>query len=280
MPAAISSTDLKTVRGISLRRDPAREPCFTIVDQHTELKEYVDNSPVALRERLHRHMNTELQTLEIAARSLAEFVDAPWDLRREIARQCWDEARHVRLLYRRLKTKGGRKGEFPIMNFDWGVSTLATTIAARLALQNRALEGGEMDLLRQLITLWRDVGDAETAALMEAILADEIQHVRFANRWLRRLAKENARTLFDVMMAMRLLKSITEAVAPHPGETNALGVDLAAVNHASTPPSVEDRRLAEFSDEEIVAMLRSQGLGAVVPKEDFPPRRDSHAALA
>lgn len=266
--AADSTTELKTVRGVTLRQDPAREPCFTVVHEHVEMLEYSDDSPPALRERLHRHMNTEMQTLEIASRSLTDFPDAPWELRREIARQCWDEARHVRLLYGRLKDKGGRKGEFPIMNFDWSVSTMAQTIAARLALQNRALEGGEMDLLRQLITKWRDVGDEETAMLMETILADEIQHVRFANRWLRRLAQENPRTLLEVIMATRFLKSVSEALAPQPGETNALGVDLAAFNHAGTPPSVEDRRLAEFSEEEIVAMLRSEGLGAVVPKQD------------
>jgi hypothetical protein len=103
---------------------------------------------------------------------------------------------------------------------------------------------------------------------METILADEIQHVRFANRWLRRLAQENPRTLLEVIMATRFLKSVSEALAPQPGETNALGVDLVAFNDAETPPSVEDRRLAEFSEEEIVAMLRSEGLGSVVPKQD------------
>lgn len=257
--------ETKSVRGVTLRRDPAREQCFTVVDLHKDLLEQADNSPAAIRERLHRHMNTEMQTLEIASQSIADFPDAPWDLRMEIARQAWDESRHVGMLYRRLLAVGGRKGEFPIMNFDWSISTMATTIAARLALQNRTLEGGEMDLLRHLITLWRDIGDVETSELMEAILADEIQHVRFANQWLRRLGEQDPRILLDVIKAMRFLKSVTESMAPAPGETNALGVDLVAYNHTGAQPSIDDRRLAEFSESEIVALLKDEGLGRFAP---------------
>jgi uncharacterized ferritin-like protein (DUF455 family) len=264
------SADCKTIRGVTLRSDPAREACFTVVQLHTELSEYDDHSAAAIRERLHRHMNTELQTLEIACQSLVDFPEAPWELRRELARQCWDEARHVALLYRRLSEKGGRKGEFPIMNFDWSVSTMIKTLAGRLALQNRTLEGGEMDLLRQLMTAWRDLGDDRSGELMEVILADEIQHVRYANQWLRHFGRENPRTLLDVVMAMRFLRDVTRAMAPQPGEVNTLGVDLVEYNHMTTPPSIEDRRLAEFSEEEIVEMLKQDGFGAIVPKAQVP----------
>ena len=92
----------KTVRGVTLRRDPAREACFTVVQLHKELHDYDDMSETSRRQRLHRHMHNEMQNLEIAAQTLAEFPDAPWELRLQLARQCWDEARHTRLLYRRL----------------------------------------------------------------------------------------------------------------------------------------------------------------------------------
>jgi len=262
----VPASETKNVRGATLRRDPARDSCFKVVDLHTELLEYDDNSPAALRERLHRHMHTELQTLEIAAGSLAEFSDAPWDLRLQLARQCWDEGRHVQLLYRRLRAMGGRKGEFPVLNFDWGVSMMMTTPWSRLAVQNRTLEGGEMDLLRELMTLWRDLGDTETSEIMEVILADEIQHVRYANQWLRAFGKENPRSLIDVIFAMNYLKQVTELIAPKQGEKNALNVDLEAYNRQTTVPSVEDRRLAAFSEEEIASMLKQAGYGSIAPK--------------
>src|SRR5262249_25070143 len=147
-----------------------------------------DMSEVSRRQRLHRHMHNEMQSLEIAAQSLADFPDAPWDLRMQLARQCWDETRHTMLLHRRLLELGGRKGEFPVMNYEWSVTLMSDSLAARLALQNRTFEGGEMDLLRQLVERWKEVGDERTAEMLGGILADEIQHVRFANQWLKRMA--------------------------------------------------------------------------------------------
>src|SRR5262245_20739918 len=108
--------DVKTTRGVVLRRDPAREVCFRVVHLHKDLHDYDDMSPVARRQRVHRHMHNEMQNLEIAAQSLVNFPDQPWELRLQIARQCWDEARHAGLMYRRLRALNGFKGEFPVMN--------------------------------------------------------------------------------------------------------------------------------------------------------------------
>src|SRR5437762_11635281 len=70
----------------------------------------------ARRERLHRHMNNEMGALEIAAQCLADFPESPWDLRMQLARQAFDESRHVHGLHQRLRQLGGYKGEFPIGN--------------------------------------------------------------------------------------------------------------------------------------------------------------------
>jgi uncharacterized ferritin-like protein (DUF455 family) len=259
----LTNNDIKVVRGATMRRDPARESCFTVVQLHKDLHDYEDMSDVSRRQRLHRHMHNEMQTLEIAAQGLADFPDAPWELRMEIARQCWDEVRHTQLLYRRLQELGGHKGEFPIMNYEWGVTLLLDSIAARLAVQNRTFEGGEMDLLRQQEQMWMEAGDPETASLMDALLADEIQHVRFANRWLKKLSREDPRTLLQVAAGVQRLRQVTASLAPKPGERNAVGVDLTAFSHSDVMSNVDDRRLAEFSEEEIVELLRQEGFGSV-----------------
>ena len=171
----------KTVRGVTLRADPAREPCFRVVSDATELADHSDMSDVARRQRLHKHMHNEMQSLEMSAQSLADFPDTPWDVRLGMARQCWDESRHTRLIYNRLREIGGRKGEFPVMNYEWSVTCMLDSISARLALQNRTFEGGEIDLLRHLSKMWREAGDDTTAELLDGILSDEILHVRYAN---------------------------------------------------------------------------------------------------
>ncbi|MGH6628660.1 MAG: DUF455 family protein [Burkholderiales bacterium] len=261
---AIAARDVKVVRGVILRRDPARETCFTVVQLHKDLHDYEDMSEVSRRQRLHRHMHNEMQTMEIAAQGLADFADAPWDLRLQLARQCWDESRHARILYRRLRELGGRKGEFPVMNYEWGVTQLLDSMPARLAVQNRTFEGGEMDLLRQQERMWRQAGDLETAALMDTLLADEVEHVRFANRWLKRMAQENPRTLLQVATGVQRLRQVTAGLAPHPGEINAVGVNLTAFTHNDVMANVEDRRLAEFTEQEIAELLRQEGFGSLV----------------
>ena len=271
---ALNSEDIKVVRGVTLRRDPAREPCFTVVQLHKELHDYEDMSEISRRQRLHRHMHNEMQTMEIAAQGLADFPDAPWELRLQMARQCWDESKHTQVLYRRLRELGGRKGEFPVMNYEWGVTQLLDSLPARLAVQNRTFEAGEMDLLRQQERMWKDAGDGKTAALMDALLADEVQHVRFANRWLKQLAKENPRTLLQVASGVQRLRQVTAGLAPEPDEINAVGVNLTAFTHNDVMANVDDRRLAEFTQEEIAELLRQEGFGSLVATPRVEPAPD------
>ena len=258
--------DTKVIRGVALRRDPAREDCFTVAQLHTEMHDYTDMSPVSMRQRLHRHMHNEMQNTEITAQSLADFPEVPWELRMELARQCWDEVRHTQLCYRRLKELGGYKGEFPVMNYEWGVVCMVDSLPARLALQNRTFEAGEMDLFRELIGKWREVGDETTAQMLDGMLADEVQHVRFGNRWLKRMAREDPSILMKVARAIRFLEDVNQALAPQPGEINALGVDLTAFVHLDVFANVEDRRRAEFSEEELAEILRQEGFGSIIPQ--------------
>ncbi len=255
-------------RGVTLRKDPAREECFHCVDLDVEMHEYPDLSEVSRRERIHRHMNNEIGGLDIAAQCLADFPDAPWELRMQLARQCYDETRHIRLLYRRLRELGGEKGEFPVSNFEWRVTCMQDTLPARLALQNRTFEAGQMDILGKIIEAWRAVGDERTAAMLDGILADEIQHVRFANQWIKRYADEDPRTLMKIAIAVRYLQTVSAALAPQAGDVNAVGTVLQGPEHRVSPVvNVDDRRAAGFTEQEIDAVLRRTGLRGLVPRE-------------
>jgi hypothetical protein len=271
----LTPADTVVVRGMTLRRDPAREGCFSVVRLNTELHDYQGMSDIARRQRLHQHMHNEMQTLEIAAQSLADFPDAPWELRMQLARQCWDESRHCQAAYRRLSEVGGSKGEFPVINNEWRIVCVLDSLPARLALQNRTFEGGEMDILRKLEKNWRAFGDHETAEMLDALLADEVQHVRFGNQWLKRMGKEHPAVLLKVAAAVRFLRDVTKAMSPSPGEKNAVGVDLTTFVHAEIFANVADRRLAEFTSEEIDEILRQEkrvGPDASSPEAVESPR--------
>jgi len=77
----------KEVRGITLRADPDREAVFKVAQTDTDMHSYPALTPEGQRERLHRHMNNEMGALDIAAQCLADFPDAPWELRMRLERQ-------------------------------------------------------------------------------------------------------------------------------------------------------------------------------------------------
>jgi uncharacterized ferritin-like protein (DUF455 family) len=255
---------LKTIQGVELAADPAREPCFKVVHTDREMEEWPDISLRSRRERLHRHMNNELGALEIAAQCLVDFPDCPWDLQLALARQASDESRHAAMLKRRLEELGGHKGQFPIANYEWSVTKLIDTLAGRLAVQNRTFEAGLIDLLGSLRVVWRDAGDQATADLLDAILADEILHVRFANRWLKKMTAEKPRVLLSVAMAVRFLRRIDAALAAQPGDVNAANVALSERRLQAPAVNIEGRLEAEFSEQEVLEVLKQAGFRSIL----------------
>ncbi len=192
--------------------------------------------------RMHSEQNQEIQTLEIAALCLTEYPDADWELRMELARQCWDEARHACLYLRRLVELGGHKGQYAIANLDWSVVTMLDSLAARLAIQHRTFEAGSMDLEGQAIGMLREAGDNITADIMDAVTADEIQHVRFANEWLKRMTDADPRSVLQIASAITWLRHVV--VATGGDRLKQVSTDLAS------------RRLAGFSEADIAEVER------------------------
>jgi hypothetical protein len=263
----------KIVRGVTLREAPAREPCFTCVDLDYQMAEWPDMSDISRRERLHRHMNNETGALEIAALCVADHPEAPWELRMLLARQAADEARHATLLYRRLRELGGHKGEFPIANYEWGVTGMLDNLPGRLAVQNRTFEAGLIDLLGALRNTWREAGDEVTADVLDGVLADEITHVRFANQWIRRMTEQDPSVLLKVALAVRFLGRANENVAIREGEVNSVGVPL----KPKAPPAVnvDDRLAADFTEDEVKEVLRQAGFRSILPTHLAPKEGDA-----
>jgi uncharacterized ferritin-like protein (DUF455 family) len=254
------------VDGIRMRMEPARDECFRVVRHDTEMEEFPEMTEASRREVLHRHMTNEITSIDIAAQCLVDFPDAPWELRMELARQTWDETRHVMVLYRRLKELGGYKGEFPISAVEWCVTSALDTLVGRLTTQNRTLEAGAMDIVGSLHRSVRAAGDDETADVLEGILADEVQHVRFANRWIKKLCSENPRLLMKVAMAVRFLAEANTKFTARTGEANAVGKVFEAPAERVPAVNVEDRKLAGFTDDEVQEILRQAGFRTLIPE--------------
>src|SRR5215831_1359478 len=72
-------------------------PGFLFLTTAAGTAQSTDRTPLQLRAQLHGIFVGELQALEAASRTLWDFPDAPWDFKMNMARQCWDEARHVQI---------------------------------------------------------------------------------------------------------------------------------------------------------------------------------------
>ena len=92
-------------------------------------------------------MNEEMDATECSARTITDFPDAPWELRMFLARQCADEARHALTFKKLFEKRGGKLGEYPIMNFQYRIICKISDLAGRLAVQNRTFEAEGIDAI-------------------------------------------------------------------------------------------------------------------------------------
>lgn len=182
---------------------PNRDPRFTVVDHWAECCNLPEGDPLKQVEFFHRQMHEELVSVENASRNLTDFPDADWEIRMWIARQCYDEARHVQMFRRIFESRGGTIGQYPVMTFQYRICTKISTLLGRLSVQNRTFEAGGIDAIRIAIEeAWRK-GDRELAELFEAQGADEIVHVRFANDWIKQEAHKDPRNILRMAAALR-----------------------------------------------------------------------------
>jgi uncharacterized ferritin-like protein (DUF455 family) len=153
-------------------------------------------APDAARSLMHGIFVGEIQALEGAGRTCWDFDigtegDAvPFDLKLDMARQCWDEARHVEISVKLSEHMGTEIGEFAEQTLLFEAACNSDAIL-RLAGVNRALEGLAIDVFNTM----RDFGDASADPVLyfceDWMLADEVTHVKMGSDWLRRITADD-----------------------------------------------------------------------------------------
>jgi uncharacterized ferritin-like protein (DUF455 family) len=201
----------------------------------------------AILERAHGIMVGEVQAMEGAGRSVCDFPDAPWEFTLDMARQVWDESRHVEIYLRLIGHLGGYPGQFPETTILWRCAC-AEDAAARVAGVNRGLEGLACDVFNQLVHIARKIGDPVLERSVDYVLADEITHVRMGSKWLTRLTEGDPERR---QRALAFQEQIDERF------------NLGGVRQEGAPDEVlisiatEARRLAGFTDEEIERLVKT-----------------------
>jgi len=154
------------------------------------------DAPDAARALMHGIFVGEIQALEGAGRTCWDFTtgdgdnEAPFALKLDMARQCWDEARHVEISLKLSDHMGTEIGEFSENTFLYEAACNPDPVL-RLTGVNRALEGLAIDVF----TTMKDFGDIAGDPILEFcedwMLADEVTHVKMGSDWLRRLTLNN-----------------------------------------------------------------------------------------
>jgi uncharacterized ferritin-like protein (DUF455 family) len=160
-----------------------------------------------------------------------------------MARQCWDEARHVEISVKLGEHMGTEIGEFSEQTMLFEAACNADPVL-RLTGVNRALEGLAIDVFNSM----RDYGYATSDPVLsfceDWMLADEVTHVKMGSDWLRRLTvndKERQKQALEFQRTVDKLFSF----GGFRGEDDESPIHLAR----------RFRQLAGFTDEEIADLV-------------------------
>ncbi len=145
-------------------------------------------SPLQLKTQLHGIFVGELQAMEAAGRTLWDFPESPWEFRMNMARQAWDEARHIQIFEKLMDHVGAEVGQFPESTFLFETSCHDDPVL-RVTGVNRCLEGLACDAFRSLIEYGKAAEDPIMTQAVDFVLADELTHVRFGSDWTREFTK-------------------------------------------------------------------------------------------
>ena len=187
----------------------------------------------------------EIQALEGAGRTCFDFEigdgrdQAPFLLKLDMARQCWDEARHVEISCKLGDHMGSQIGEFVEQTLLYEAACNPDPVL-RLTGVNRALEGLAIDVFKTMRDFGTALSDPVLAFCEDWMLADEVTHVKMGSDWLRRLTANDPQRQKDALEFQKAVDKLF-SFGGFRGETDESPVHLAR----------HFRSLAGFSDDEI-----------------------------
>jgi uncharacterized ferritin-like protein (DUF455 family) len=234
-------------------------PGFALTVLNEPLRPGDAASKTRLQMRMHGIFVGELQALEGAGRSLWDFPDAPWEFKMNMARQCWDEARHVQIYEKLLTHVGGHVGMFPESTFLFECAC-SDDPALRVAGVNRGLEGLACDVFRDMIRYAEATGDETMRQAVDYVLADELTHVRFGSEWVKEFTRDDPERF---KRAQEFRKQVDKQFS--------FGGARSDREDAAIPIAWNDRKEAGFTDEELRELTQISGEG---------PRKETLAAAA
>jgi rubrerythrin len=172
---------------------PARDGRHRLVSvQDYAVASMGDTPNEVVRHLLYQNTYGEMEAEDLLGQLLAHTPELPWQMRLDLARQMWDEARHAEMSWRRMEELGGPPEPLPpVPPLILGVVGDAVDPLERLIVLQRAIEGRVTERHRyRVVHLARDLNDPQTARLFEYIVSDERSHIG-NSAWIDRLVGDD-----------------------------------------------------------------------------------------
>src|SRR5438105_8808197 len=205
--------------------------------------------PDAARQLMHGIFVGEIQALEGAGRTCFDYdtgsgrEEVPLQLKLDMARQCWDEARHCEISIKLTEHMGSEIGEFAEQTMLFEAACHEDPIF-RLCGVNRALEGLAIDVFNTMRDLGKATQDPVLFFCEDWMLADEVTHVKMGSDWLRRITEKDPDRQKAALEFQRTVDKLF-SFGGFRGEEEENPIHLAR----------RFRTLAGFSDDEITELV-------------------------
>nr|HEX4314317.1 DUF455 family protein [Kofleriaceae bacterium] len=186
--------DLEAPRAELRIATPGRPPALAIVGSRApgaRVPPVAGMRDPAQRARiLHALANHELQAIELFAWAILAYPDAPPAFHRGALAILADEQRHLELYSARMAALAGGVafGDYPVTGHFWNKLDHLATPADFVCAMSLTFENANLDFAGDYERAAAACGDADTAAALAQVHADEIRHVHFGYVWLRRFA--------------------------------------------------------------------------------------------
>ncbi len=162
---------------------------------------------------IHAVAHIEFNAMNLALDAVCRFDGLPPAFYADWISVAQDEARHFAMLRARLLALGSDYGEFSAHNGLWeAAEKTAHDVLVRMALVPRVLEARGLDVSPGIIERLRGVGDSETQAILELILAEEIRHVALGSQWFHYFCEQ--RSLEPAATFTKLLRDYNMRLSP------------------------------------------------------------------
>jgi uncharacterized ferritin-like protein (DUF455 family) len=199
----------------------------------------------------------EIQALEGAGRTCYDFetiTDVPFAMKLDMARQCWDEARHCEISVALAEHMGTEIGEFAENTLLYQAACNPDPVL-RLTGVNRALEGLAIDVFNTMKEFGSIAGDPVLEFCEDWMLADEVTHVKMGSDWLRELTLNDKERLTKALEFQKVVDRLF-SFNGFRGEDDENPIQLTR----------RFRELAGFSDEEIddIAQMSREAAAEIV----------------